>query len=273
MEALAQWIAQQEGKTISVAVEDLESGREICIHADVNMHPASTMKVPVMVEVFRQAQAALLGLDERLPLDNAFKSIVDGSVFALESVDDSDTGLYQRLGETESIHELTRLMIVRSSNLATNLLIERLGCANVDACIKNLGIEHMHVLRGLEDKKAYRLGLNNSASARAATRLMALIAQGKVVSPSASRAMTDILLAQEFNQSIPAGVPAGVAVAHKTGWTSGYFHDTGIVYPPMRKPYALSIFTQGFPEDQDHLAHRCMAEISRMIFWELQSAA
>lgn len=273
MEALAHWITQQTGKTISLAVEELGSGRQIGIHADVSMHPASTMKVPVMLEVFRQAQAGLLALDAPVLLTNAFKSIVDGSLFALQAQDDSEASLYQRLGDTETVYELTRLMIVRSSNLATNLLMERLGCANVDAGIKNLGIDGMHIVRGLEDKKAYRLGLNNATNAQSATRLMACIAEGKAVSPAACKAMIDILGAQEFNQSIPAGVPAAAKVAHKTGWTGGFFHDTGIVYPPQGKPYAISILTHGFPEDQDHLAHHCMAEISRRVYCELQSPA
>lgn len=266
MKSIEQFIAGFEGKTISVAAQDLESGGEIFIDADVNMHPASTMKVPVMMEVFRQAEAGLLSLDEPLKIFNSFKSIVDGSEFSLEEADDSDLTLYRRIGETETIRELNRLMIVRSSNLATNLLMERVGVARVDAFIKELGIDNMIVIRGLEDKKAYRLGINNSASARSSTQMMKLIAEGKVVSKEACNEMIEVMLGQEFNESIPALLPAGVKVAHKTGWTGDFFHDISIVFPPNRKPYVISLFTHGFPEDDENQAHNCMAEVSRMIF-------
>lgn len=115
MTQLEDFISQFKDKTISVAVHDLHTQKEILIHADEIMHPASTMKMPVMMEVFHQAHEGLISLDERLDIFNSFKSIVDGSEFALDSADDSELTLYQRIGETESIRELTRLMIDRKS--------------------------------------------------------------------------------------------------------------------------------------------------------------
>ena len=269
MKSVENFIAQFEGKTVSVALHDLQTGRDFYINADVMMHPASTMKVPVMMEVFRQAEAGLLSLDDHLAIYNAFTSIADGSTFVLEEVDDSDKTLYERIGETETIRELNRLMIVRSSNLATNLLMERVTCARVDAFIKELDVENMSVIRGLEDKKAYRLNINNSASARSSTQMLKLIAEGKVVSQQACDEMIHVLLGQEFNESIPALLPNAVNVAHKTGWSGDFFHDIGIVYPPHRKPYILSLFTHGFPENNEHQAHECMAKISKMIYEEI----
>lgn len=266
MRQIEQFIASFAGKTISVAVQDLETGKEIFIYADVSMHPASTMKVPVMMEVYRQAEAGLLALDKPLKIFNSFKSIVDGSEFSLEEADDSDKTLYARIGEDETVRELNRLMIIRSSNLATNLLMERVGAARVDAFIKELGIENMTVIRGLEDKKAYRLGMNNSASARSSTQMMKLIAEGKVVSRRVCDEMIEVMFGQEFNESIPALLPAAARVAHKTGWTGDFFHDTGIVFPPNRKPFAISLFTHGFPEDDETQAHGCMAEVSKMVY-------
>lgn len=266
MTRLENFISQFAGKTVSTAVYDLQTGDEILINADVTMHPASTMKVPVMMEVFRQAKAGLLSLDERLTIFNSFKSIVDGSEFSLEEADDSDKTLYARIGKSETIRELNRLMIVRSSNLAANLLMERVGASRVDAFIKELGIADMTVIRGLEDKKAYRLNMNNSASARSSTHMLRLIVEGKVVSKEACDEMIQVMLGQEFNESIPALLPADVKVAHKTGWSGDFFHDIGIVFPPRRKPYVLSLFTQGFPENDESQAHDCMAQISEMIY-------
>lgn len=262
-------LSDAKDKLIAVAFQDLETGADFFLNADTPLHPASTFKVHVMMEVFRQANAGLLSLEDRLPITNSFTSIADESLFSLDVNDDAEQTLYPRLGETESIRELTRLMTVRSSNLATNTLIEKTGAKPVNDFIQALGIEGVIVLRGVEDKAAFRRGLNNSATARGLTQTMDLIARRKVVSEEASQQMIDILLGQEFNESIPALLPNSVKVAHKTGWTGDFYHDTGIVFPEHRKPYILSIMTKGFPEDQEIEAHHCMAEISRAIYEQL----
>jgi beta-lactamase class A len=264
------YIAQFSDKTISVAVHDLETGKEILVNAHESFHPASTFKVHVMMEVFRQANKGLFSLDDELQIMNSFTSIADGSKFSLDVNDDSETTLYQRLGESESIGELTRLMIVRSSNLATNILIEKVGTQNIDSFIRALGIEGVSVRRGVEDRAAFRLGMNNSASARGLTQTMQLIAEGKVVSKRISEKMIAILLQQEFNEGIPALLPKSATVAHKTGWTGEFYHDTGIVLPENRKPYAISIMTRGFAEDNEKAAHECIATVSKMIYEGLQ---
>jgi beta-lactamase class A len=267
LEQLENFIAQFSGKIISVAVHDLHTGKDFFINADVMMHPASTMKIPVMMEVYRQAEAGLLSLDERLEIYNTFTSIADTSVFSLDEADDSESSLYRRIGETESIRELVRLMIVRSSNLASNILMDKVTTARVDAIVKEHGITDMHIIRGLEDKKALQLGRNNAASARSSAQMLKLIAEGKVVSAKACEEMIQILLGQEFNESIPALLPSDVKAAHKTGWSDDFFHDIGIILPPQRKPYILSLFTHGFPVDTE--AHACMAEVSRIIYREI----
>jgi beta-lactamase class A len=222
-----------------------------------------------MMEVFHQAEQGMLALEDRLPILNSFTSIANGSKFSLNVDDDAEQTLYPRLGETESIAELTRLMIVRSGNLATNILLEKVGTKNVSDFIQALGIPGLRFIRGIEDNAAFRLGMNNSASARGLTQTMRLIAERKVVSQAASEKMIEILLGQEFNESIPALLPNTVKVAHKTGWTGDVYHDTGIVYPEDRKPYMVSIMTRGFAEDKAAEAHACIAEISRLIYERL----
>src|SRR5215211_1835262 len=252
MTQLETYIAQFRDKTIAIAFHDFETGKELYINADESFHPASTFKVHVMMEVFRQTEASILSLDDCLPIINLFKSIADGSNYALDLNDDSENTLYQRLGECESIGELTRLMIVRSSNLATNILMEKIRTQKINDFIQVLGIKGVTVRRGVEDHAAFRAGMNNSASARGLTQTMKLIAEKKVVSKQDSEKMIEILLGQEFNESIPALLPNSVKVAHKTGWTGAVYHDTGIVYPEEgRKPYALSIMTRGFTEDKE----------------------
>lgn len=270
MSELETYINQFKDKTIALAVHDLETGGEILINADESFHPASTIKVHVMMEVFRQAEAGLFSPDDCLPLVNSFTSIADGSKYSLDVKDDSETTLYQRHGEIESIRELTRLMIVRSSNLATNILLEKIGTKSVNDFLHDLGIEGVIVRRGVEDNAAFRLGMNNSATARGLTLTMRLIAEGNVVSKSASEQMIEIMLKQEFNESIPALLPRSAKVAHKTGWTGEFYHDTGIVFPEDHNPYAISLMTRGFAEDNEAAAHECMANISRMVYEQLQ---
>ena len=260
------------GKTIAVAVHDLETGDSISINADESFHPASTMKVPVMMEVFREASAGQFSLEEKTEIFNSFTSIADGSKYSLDINDDSETSLYARIGESESIRELARLMIVRSSNLATNILMEKVGAKSVNAYLKELDIHGVDVLRGIEDNVAFHLGMNNSATARGFTHMMRLIAEGKVVSKEASAEMIQIMLAQEFNESIPALLPKSAKVAHKTGWTGEFYHDTGIVFPEARAPYAISIMTQGFPENKAEEAHDCMAKLSKLIYGQIRSS-
>ena len=267
MSELETFIAAQENKTIAVALHDLETDQEILINPDEVFHPASTIKVHVMMEVFRQANAGLFSLTDYIPIINSFTSIADGSQFSLHVIDDAEQTLYARIGQTESIAELTRLMIVRSSNLATNILLEQVGTKNTNDFIRALGIEGVSLIRGIEDNTAFRLGMNNSATARGLMQTMQLIAEKKVVSEEASQTMIEILLGQEFNESIPARLPGSVRVAHKTGWTGDVYHDTGIIYPEAgRKPYALSILTRGFAENAEDEAHACMANISRIIY-------
>ena len=267
---LETFIAEHQNKTIAVAVYDCETGREILINADEAFHPASTIKVHVLMEVFHQAEQGLFALEDRIPIINSFTSIADGSQFSLLQSDDAEQTLYPRLGETGSIAELMRLMIVRSSNLATNILLEKVGAKCVSDIVKELGIPGVKIIRGIEDNAAFVRGMNNSATARGLTQTMRLLAEKRVVSPEASEQMIEILLGQEFNESIPRLLPTTAKVAHKTGWTGEVYHDTGIVYPESRKPYAVSIMTRGFAEDQPDEAHACMAKVSKLIYENLQ---
>jgi beta-lactamase class A len=267
---LAPIIEEARDKLVGVAFYDLETGSENFLNADQPLHPASTFKVHVMIEVFHQAYEGLLSLEDRIPIINSFTSIADRSKYSLDVNDDAEQTLYPRIGESETISELTRLMIVRSSNLATNILLEKVGTKNVNDFIQTLGIQDVTVRRGVEDNAAFRLGMNNSATARGLTQTMKLIAEKKVVSKQASEKMIEILLGQELNESIPALLPESVRVAHKTGWTDDVYHDTGIVYPEHRKPYVLSIMTKGFAENQASEAHQCMATISKTIYENLQ---
>ncbi|MBW3671862.1 MAG: class A beta-lactamase-related serine hydrolase [Acidobacteria bacterium] len=231
-------------------------------------HAASTMKVPVMMTLFRAMDDGRLSLDQPITVTNEFVSIYDGSTFSIPSDQDSDTDLYNYVGQQLPLEELIRRMIVRSSNLATNIVIQLVGADNVMSVMREIGAEDMKVLRGVEDIKAYRSGMNNTATAHDLMIVLRDIAT-RAAAPGQGPAdtMIDILAHQEFNEGIPAGIPTGTKVAHKTGSITDIYHDAGIVYSAEGNPYILVVLTGG-ANDED--ASRTVAEISRL-FWEYRS--
>jgi beta-lactamase class A len=249
---------------VAVAFRDLETGDEVLVRADEPFHAASTMKVPVMMEVFRQAEAGTLGLDDRIRLRNDFASLVGGERFALDPADDSETGLYRHLGEERAVRELVRLMITESSNLATNLLVERVTAARTSELMERLGAKEVRVLRGVEDSPAYARGLNNTTTARGLMKILTRLAEREVVSRKASEEMIAILRDQKFAEGIPAGLPAGVKVAHKTGSFTGVYHDAAIVEPPRDEPFVLVVLTRGIRDEKQ--AHKLVADIARAVY-------
>lgn len=261
-------IAASGAETVGVAVYDLQSKQSLGINDKISLHAASTMKVPVMMELFRQAAAKQLNLDATIPVKNEFASIVDGSPYQLSASDDSDDLMYQKLGQPMTIRALIERMIVRSSNLATNLLIEKAGAENTMKLMRKLGANDIQVRRGVEDNKAFRAGLNNTTTAYDLMLLLRAIAEKKVANAHGCAEMLAILQKQEFNEGIPAGLPAGTTVAHKTGSITKIYHDAGLVYLPNRKPYVIVVLTRGLAEEKR--AHQLVAEISRQVYEALQ---
>ena len=256
-------IAEQHGAIVGIAFHDLQTGDSLYLNAD-SFHAASTMKVPVMIELFRRIDVGALRLDQGILLVNQFGSIVDGSPYSLDAGDDSDSSAYKLTGTRVPLKELIDRMITRSSNLATNALIELVRASNANETAHMLGARNIRVLRGVEDGKAFRAGMNNTTTARDLAVLLEAIETGRAASRSSCDAMREILLHQEFNEEIPAGLPAGTRVAHKTGWITGVLHDAAVVYPPGRKPYVLVVLTREIPDEK--VARRLIADLSRMVW-------
>lgn len=258
----------RSGAEVGVAFRTLDGHASWYWHADQSFHAASTMKIPVLIELFRQEREGRLRLDDQLEIRNEFHSLVDGSVFRLDPQDDSEAGLYQAAGQKRTLGELAELMITRSSNLATDLLVEKLGTENIRGAVVELHADGMHFLRGVEDAKAYEKGLNNTTTARGLEVLLAALAGGQAVDRGRSRRMVEILERQKFNEGIPAGLPEGLRVAHKTGELAGLHHDAAIVY--AERPFVLVILVSGIAEKSE--SARLMAAIARE-FYEATSAA
>lgn len=236
----------------------------IFINTQEQFHAASTMKVPVMIELYKQAAAQKFSLQDSILLKNEFKSIVDGSLYRMDLNDDSDDILYNDIGNNVKIADLIFNMVTISSNLATNVLIDLVGAKNVTNSMRNLGANSIEVLRGVEDQKAYDSGLSNSTTANDLLVIMKAIATNTAGSKSDCDEMIQILKRQQFNDMIPLYLPNDVQVAHKTGSITGVHHDAAIVYAPNGNSYVLVLLSKNLQDFEKGTVQ--LAQISKKIY-------
>lgn len=250
-------------ENLGISFYDAETTIQWSYNADTYFHAASTMKLAVLLGVFRQIDRGELQLDAPVHVRNRFTSIVNQEPFMLDLSRDADPDVYGHLGKTLTVRELAYWMITKSSNLATNLLVDVVGIRTIQLSLDELEIDGVKILRGVEDQAAFHAGLNNEVTANGLLKLLRLIADGKAYSTNACEEMLKILLEQQYRSGIPAGLPKAARVAHKTGNISTVHHDAGIVFLEERKPYVLVILTQFTPEQGRGAA---VADVSRDIF-------
>lgn len=232
---------------------------QILIHPDESFHAASTMKTPVMIEVFKRYD-----LSDSILVANEFTSIVDGSTFSLDISRDGGDALYDQIGTRVPVLDIVEDMITRSGNLATNLLIEQVGAKNVTQSMRDLGAQNIHVLRGVEDMKAFEAGLSNTTTARDLAVIFDHLANGTAISPSIDSVMVSILKRQVYRDVIPALLPPEIEIANKTGSINRVVHDSGIVFLPDGRRYVLVILSKNLASNAEGTA--IGAEISRIIY-------
>ncbi len=262
-------ISASGAEVVGVAVYDLQTKQTLLINERVSMHAASTMKLPVMMEIFRQVEAKKLKLSDPVEVKNKFYSIIDGSEYRLSRQDDSDEEVYNRIGQKMTVLELVDHMITWSSNLATNILIELVTPEKVMSLMSELGANDIRVLRGVEDSKAFQAGKNNTTTAYDLMLLFRLIAENKFKSKRVCEKMVQILSAQHFNDGIPAGLPSATRVAHKTGEITRHNHDAGIVYPLDGKSYVIVVLTKGI--ENQRRSSKLIADISQTVYAALKN--
>jgi beta-lactamase class A len=240
------------------------NGDSVAIDADMRMHAASTMKVPVMMQLYLDHEAGARSLDSDVEVTRTFRSIVDGSAFDLPQESDSDSTFYDRVGERVPIREVIDRMITWSSNLATNILVEVVDAERVTATLREMRADSMEVLRGVEDLKAFDAGLSNTGTARDLGTVMAAVATDDRFSTASRDEMLEVLERQHFRENIPAGLPPGTRVANKTGWITAHNHDAAIVFPPDAPPYVLVVMVRGIEEQP--VAAALVAELSSRVW-------
>ena len=231
-------------RRLGIAFWDSETTLQWAYNADEYFHAASTMKLAVLLGVYRQVSRGELTLDAPVHVRNKFRSVVDDQLYMLDFDRDADPDLYRNLGRTMTVQQLAYAMITTSSNFATNLLVDVVGVSTIQTALAELGIDGVKVVRGVEDQAAFDAGINNEVTAAGLLKLLRVLAEGKAYGEEASAEMLKILHEQRFKGGIPAGLPQAARVAHKTGNIATVHHDAGIVYLENRKPYALVILTQ-----------------------------
>ena len=265
-EELEALTVRNKARAIGVALHDFETGFRFSLGGDRWFHAASTIKVAVLLAVFRAADEGRFQLDDSLHVRNRFFSAADGSPFRLGQERDATPELYAAIGRTVKISALAHAMICGSSNLATNLLLDLLGVEYARAALRDAQVEGVELGRGVEDHGAHERAINNEATADGLLSLLSAI-RGDFLTPRGKGEVIRILLEQRFNSMIPAGLPPHARVAHKTGEISTACHDIGIVYLPEREPYITAILTEFDPDREGR--RETVAAISEVIYRSL----
>src|SRR5437660_9121370 len=257
---------KSNAQIIAEALHDLENGLRFSLHGDRWFHAASTIKVAVLLAIFRAADEGRLRLDDSLHVRNRFISAADGSSFHLNRDSDAMPELYQTIGRTAKISALAEGMITASSNLATNLLLDFVGVEYARNVLRDAQVSGVELRRGVQDEKAHERGIDNEVTADGLLTLLCAV-RGDFLKQQSREEIIRILLAQRFNSMIPAGLPPHATVAHKTGEISTACHDAGIVYLPEREPYIVVILTE-FDAEKDG-RYQTLVGISNLIYRSL----
>ena len=253
---------ESKARAVAVALLDFDSGLRFSLAGDRWFHAASTIKVALLLAIFRAADEGRLRLDDSLHVRNRFISAADGFPFRLDSDSDALPELYQAIGRTVNISALAEGMIAASSNLATNLLLDLVGVEYARNVLRDAQVSGVELRRGVEDHAAHERGIDNQVTAEGLLTLLCAV-RGNFLSNESREHAIRILLAQRFKSMIPAGLPAHATVAHKTGEISTACHDMGIVYLPERQPYIAVILTEFDPQQDGR--RETVAAISEMI--------
>ena len=259
-----------ESKAVSyaVAVRDYETDFRFSINAGRLFHAASTIKVAILLAVGKAIDDGRIRAEDTLHVRNRFLSAIDRAPFRIDCESDGYPQLHHLVGRTARISDLAEWMIVSSSNLATNLLLDYITVEEAQRVLREAGVSGVDLRRGVDDTKAHDRNFNNETTAHGLLELFATL-RGDFLSKASRDRAINILLQQRFNSMIPAPLPAHASVAHKTGEISTACHDAGIVYLPEREPYILVVLTEVAAETNGR--REAIAKISEVVFETLRS--
>ena len=254
-----------ESKAVAyaVAVRDYETGFCFGVNADRRFHAASTIKVAILLAIGKAIDDGRIRPADTLHIRNRFQSAVDPALFRIDAESDGYPQLHRLVGRTARISDLAEWMIVSSSNLATNLLLDYITVEEAQRVLREAEVNAVELRRGVDDRKAHDRNFNNETTAAGLVDLFASL-RGDFLSKASRDWAINILLQQRFNSMIPAPLPSHASVAHKTGEISTACHDAGIVYLPERDPYILAVLTEVAADTNGR--REAVAKISEAVF-------
>jgi len=239
--------------TIGIAVEDLATGMTSGVNESASLPAASTIKIPVMVEVFRQMSTGQIDLNKRVHLAKGDRDWGSGDM--------ADA----RIGSEKTVEKLLWLMINDSDNTATNMLIRLVGRQHVNQTMSGLGLRNTRLgdyIRTGGSEIRYSL----RSSPHDMVKLLDSIARSKLVDEWSSREMLAILTGQTHNSLLPQPLPKELKIAHKTGSLHDTLNDVGIVYLDQ-EPYVIAVMTTRLPSLS--VGRHFIRKVSRIAFDEL----
>jgi beta-lactamase class A len=235
-------VRRGEGVVSVVARVAGEDTPRVSVEPDAQHYSASVMKLPILVAAHRLVERGLLDLSRSVPVHSEFDSQSPGHRFSMDESEDSDPATWAALGSEVPLAELVHRMIVVSGNLATNLVLDEVGTAEVARVLADAGCsDRTAIVRGIEDYHAREAGFDNLITADDMARLLVALAEGRLAGPEATAACERTLRAQEYRNGIPAGLPQGLVIGNKTGWISSVNHDVALVRAPGLPPVGLAV--------------------------------
>jgi len=256
-------LSESKAVGYAVAVRDYETDFRFAINADRRFHAASTIKVAILLAIGKAIDEGRIRPGDTLHIRNRFRSALDRTPFRLDAESDGYPQLHRLVGRTAKVSNLAEWMIVSSSNLATNLLLDYITVEEAQRVLRDAGVTEVYLRRGVDDKNAHDQNFNNETTATGLLDLFATL-RGDFLSKASRDWAINILLQQRFSSMIPAPLPAHASVAHKTGEISTACHDAGIVYLPEREPYILVVLTEVAAETNGR--RETIAKISEVVF-------
>ncbi len=247
-------VRRGEGAVSVVARVQGEATARVSVEPDAQHYSASIMKLPILVAAHRLAERGLLDLSRPVRVHDDFSSRNPGHRFVMDQGEDSDPETWAARGGEVALGVLAHRMITVSGNLATNLVLDQVGTDEVAAVLASAGCSpRTTIVRGIEDYAARDVGLDNLITADDLARLLVALAEGRLAGPAATAACEETLLAQEYRDGIPAGLPPGVVVGNKTGWVDGVNHDVALVRSPGLPAVGLAVLVSvpGTPEERE----------------------